>query len=1320
MYSPHATAEVFCGPFWNTIRRREQPCRRRPLAAGMLMLACLALFFGALAFPAAGATAAASMATAVPAEKSPKLFLPQEGETISLTPVMSYILDPGREWGITHVAALGEEEYTPLERGIPGEYTGNIWLRFALYPQEAKGNIRNNSRGGKEYHLRLGTDLPGTISFFSPRPTHAPGVPAGFRQMQDPDGEFFFSLPDDGSGPFILFVRLEGRPGLWFAPGLSASGASAGAPFGLILPALLAAAALTGILRFGLDHAAWRAWGALLACIALLQHFFPPLPLADSVGIPLGAAALLAPGLMLMLLPHAGRQVLRLSRTAPKTTILFLGYAFLGALLALLPLVPQAAPVIPFLPLWPLLLAPLLPLAFQAFSRQTPGALAFLALVTMPFLGALGSLFELWYSPLPLLGSRGHLWGVALGTLALGLAGHTGAESEEAIEDDPFARYVDGPSEPDSQTEPAAVPSPDLPAVSPAASGVAADAGARADEGGSLEEKDTLRSLPAERRALQEALELPEASLGTGSDAVSGSRTSVGEHVGDQVKAGSPDLPGRRDAVPAAGPVVLEPLEEKASAPDSPIAAPEENFVAEQAAGISQAEPPLAVPEGQPAATGDSLEDSGAASAEMRDAAFAAAPSEESSPGEYSEREERVWTLFSLPRLVQTVYEDATARAEEKNLAVSWYIAPQLGSLFEGDAEELETALRLVLHDTVTSLDKGSITLSVRRSPQSVDPGHLLFAVETWSPPVSAYASSRGYTLETSGIAEAWRLSRRYHGEFSLEHSPQGNASLTFSVVFRAAGDAANLGEAEQAFGPRPTPMPGFVAMPLSGQMPEQEESRTAEQIASFPSFAEHPAEGVAAYPGEELTIISERDENRPILGGDIPPKPAAEPDLSDDLEEAEAWTAERIILADTSSRGRRSSLRKLAALKRDVLEARTGHEAVRLYARHPSGLLLFDADMPEREITAAIAAVRRLEEERGYPPAAVLTVTAHEMQARRMKTVGSSECLIKPVNSADLQEAVERLVPVSSSARGAGHSAQSDSSPEEVLGNALDHSPTVNRDNSPVIVPEPLSPLADDAAVGFESSENGSSFLGLRPDDLVPPAVLPADTSPAADAALGEEAGDTRLPLEGESSVKTPQSRSLPLLDLIITEDEAGDAAGIPGSSPAAAADDQGAEREKGQAALGNEGGPSDTPFPEGGGSVETMAAMPTLEAEAAPGSRKGNSGKLPLPGESDSISMEMLPRIPGMIHELNEALQDARSGREENNALRVQKAAERLADTAREFDLQVLERMARCVERAAAADDLEALADLFPELENLTNRYKEALRTCHRNASW
>ncbi|MDL2271439.1 hypothetical protein LJC23_00215, partial [Desulfovibrio sp. OttesenSCG-928-I05] len=285
----------------------------------------------------------------------------------------------------------------------------------------------------------------------------------------------------------------------------------------------------------------------------------------------------------------------------------------------------------------------------------------------------------------------------------------------------------------------------------------------------------------------------------------------------------------------------------------------------------------------------------------------------------------------------------------------------------------------------------------------------------------------------------------------------------------------------------------------------------------------------------------------------------------------------------------------------------------------------------------------------------------------------------------------------------------------------------------------KPVQPVKTSGESSEKPVKEEFSLVGLKAEDIVPDRVAAADTAlptprdgetaretarPAPAAAPGKEeparpvdaAGepalnatpetapesaapkDTRETEASDNAGRSGSARELPLLDMIITDEDMTEEDDV---LPAAH------EEGSAYAQTSNEADAPSRPSPTEAVSAQTPAVQPV-------------AGNIPLPGENDSVSTEMLPFIPGLLYEMDDALKDARQGIADKSSLLVQEASKRLADKASAFNLQVLERVSRCVERAAAADDLEAVGDLFAELEQLTLRYKEALRRCHQNASW
>lgn len=96
---------------------------------------------------------------------------------------------------------------------------------------------------------------------------------------------------------------------------------------------------------------------------------------------------------------------------------------------------------------------------------------------------------------------------------------------------------------------------------------------------------------------------------------------------------------------------------------------------------------------------------------------------------------------------------------------------------------------------------------------------------------------------------------------------------------------------------------------------------------------------------------------------------------------------------------------------------------------------------------------------------------------------------------------------------------------------------------------------------------------------------------------------------------------------------------------------------------------------------------------------------------GRSAYPPQEMDNAIALLVDRLDAALQDAQKGFQSRRGAVVGEAAGRIAAESESYGFRVLARMARCVERAAKANDLNALKDLLPELAVAVERNRIAL---------
>ena len=124
--------------------------------------------------------------------------------------------------------------------------------------------------------------------------------------------------------------------------------------------------------------------------------------------------------------------------------------------------------------------------------------------------------------------------------------------------------------------------------------------------------------------------------------------------------------------------------------------------------------------------------------------------------------------------------------------------------------------------------------------------------------------------------------------------------------------------------------------------------------------------------------------------------------------------------------------------------------------------------------------------------------------------------------------------------------------------------------------------------------------------------------------------------------------------------------------------------------------------PLPEPRPVAGTNEARPATD-RAAPVPPPPAPATPPQPGPDKTILQ--------LVERLDAAMEDAQQAFQSRRGYMVGEAAGRIAAESDAFGFRVLARMARCVERAAKANDMNALKDLLPELAVAVERNRIAL---------
>jgi CheY-like chemotaxis protein len=121
-----------------------------------------------------------------------------------------------------------------------------------------------------------------------------------------------------------------------------------------------------------------------------------------------------------------------------------------------------------------------------------------------------------------------------------------------------------------------------------------------------------------------------------------------------------------------------------------------------------------------------------------------------------------------------------------------------------------------------------------------------------------------------------------------------------------------------------------------------------------------------------------------------------------------------RVLVAEDNSVNQMVAVRLLERLGCRVDVAGNGAEAVQMAARLPYSLVFMDCHMPEMDGFDATLQIRRRESDIGLRPMPIVALTASVLQEDRDRCVaaGMNDIIGKPVQPAELAQALKRFSP--------------------------------------------------------------------------------------------------------------------------------------------------------------------------------------------------------------------------------------------------------------------------------------------------------------------
>lgn len=638
-----------------------------------------------------------------------------------LLPDLQYFIDVTGTMDVEEAAAPSNSQmFKALNVKELPRVTGVMWLRFTLAPLPAGGR-------SQAMLLDMGPDVPADPVLYEPAANQATDS-VEWREIL-PSHRNVMLLPEPGADPITCYIRLDGLPGIWFSPMLRSPQDAAsnwGSLAGTAALLALAVVMLLCLLRGLSERGQWRIWTALYVGVALAQGIFG-MPAYGSGSITLNQSlAVLAPGLALMLLPHVGRHLMRTRGRSPLLDAQFILLSLPGAALALLPLLPGFSWSIRFLSLWPACTAIFTLSALGGAIMGLGGARRFLLGCLVPPLFVAAGIMGLDYGYAANLLASAPLWGTALSALLIAGTGlpRDAVQTEEANKA--------------AKRESAAASKRNSAALDAAL--ISSSLGAGPNDGPiSLDtplDDPNLRLLPP--------------SAVTGKTAADFSALPV-------------DISDNSDLEPVTAPARNQ--KKSASAVDpgmwENLLRPPLDRLMREGAALGHCSLPPAVRQ--------YAENMLGAAGEL--ARIIDNPGKELD--QTSVGEQRV--AFNLQHLVREAHDAVTTAAENSGIGLAWYMPPLLGHMYEGQAKALRETLGLLLESAVRATTRGAVHLSVRRVPETADPGHLLFTVTDTGAGIPPRDRS------SLALTRAWELAGSNSGYLNVECGPQGT-SIAFTL----------------------------------------------------------------------------------------------------------------------------------------------------------------------------------------------------------------------------------------------------------------------------------------------------------------------------------------------------------------------------------------------------------------------------------------------------------------------------------------------------------------------------------------------------------
>ncbi len=377
---------------------------------------------------------------------------------------------------------------------------------------------------------------------------------------------------------------------------------------------------------------------------------------------------------------------------------------------------------------------------------------------------------------------------------------------------------------------------------------------------------------------------------------------------------------------------------------------------------------------------------------------------------------------LSTIELVEGAAETLAAKAAEKSLALSAFVAPDVPERVIGDPLRLQQILFNLVGNAIKFTEKGSIRLTMERVRGAGEKEGLTLRIKVadtgigltreqrerlFQPFVQADSSTtRRFGGTGLGLSIVRRLAEAMRGSVAVESEPGAGSTFSVTVRLDEAPSAATVTE-----------------MPLCG-------------LSLFLSLPD-PAEGaaVARYlrdAGAEVDVVLASATEIMIAGtgAQVPLADVKRPWRRDALVRAVARAAGRasvsasgpaaplpverlngrVLVVDDNSVNRKILARQLELAGASTDVAASGEEALVLWRKGGYDLLLADLQMPTMDGFELARRIRGDETVAGRTRMPILAVTAstHEDQVELSRAAGMDGFIIKPIGIEQLRATLD------------------------------------------------------------------------------------------------------------------------------------------------------------------------------------------------------------------------------------------------------------------------------------------------------------------------